>query len=249
MDVNAYLKRIGVEKPTVLNKETLDMLIRAHQCTVPFEDLECNYLKKRVSLDPDVLFDKIVNKGRGGYCFELNYIFKDFLVALGFDAFNVFCRVRSMERPVMHRGIFVRFQDGLYYADVGFGGPMPFGSVKLEDGLKQDVAGETFWFDKTDDYWWHLSRISESGEEESALYMTTQPQTDIEFESMNYYCSTNPEGRFVSLTLVNLRLPDGYYSITDRTFTIKKGSEKQEKEITSDEEFRSILSEYFSINL
>ena len=47
MDVNAYLKRIGLEKPTVLDREALDKLIRAHQCTVPFEDLECNYLKKK----------------------------------------------------------------------------------------------------------------------------------------------------------------------------------------------------------
>ncbi|MBR5337975.1 MAG: arylamine N-acetyltransferase [Lachnospiraceae bacterium] len=249
MDINAYLKRIGLDKPEVLDKESLDRIIRAHQCSIPFEDLECNYLKKRVYIDQESLFDKIIKRNRGGYCFELNTLFKDFLVELGFDAYSVFCRVKSMERPVMHRGTFVRFEDGLYFADVGFGGPMPFGCVKLEDGLKQDISGETFWFEKEDDYWWGLFRINESGEKESTLYMTTQPQQDIEFEAMNFYCCTNPEGRFVTITLVNLRTPDGYYSITERTFTAKKGSEKTEKEITTDEEFRDYLKKYFNISL
>ncbi len=249
MDVNAYLKRIGATKPDVLDREALDKLVQAHHLSVPFEDLECNYLKNKVSLDPEVLFDKVVNKNRGGYCFELNGIFKNFLVALGFDAFSVFCRVRSMERPVMHRGTFVRFDDGIYFVDVGFGGPMPFGSVKLIDGVNQDIHGETFRFDKTDDYWWHLSRLNEAGEEESCLYMTTQPQPDIEFESMNYYCCTNPEGRFVTVTLVNLRRPNGFYSITQRIFTSKIDGVKTEKEITSDDEFRSILKDHFNIVL
>ena len=249
MDVNAYLKRIGAVNPEKIDREALDKLVQAHHLSVPFEDLECNYLKKRVSLDPDVLFDKVVTRKRGGYCFELNGLFKDLLVAMGFDAFSVFARVRSMERPVRHRGTFVRFSDGLYFVDVGFGGPMPFGSVKLVDGLKQDICGETFWFEKEDDYWWGLYRTNEAGEKEACLYMTTQPQPDIEFESMNYICSTEPGGRFVDTTLVNLRRPDGHCSITDRIFTIKKDGVKTEKEITSDEEFKDILSEYFGIKL
>ena len=232
-----------------MDKEALDGIIRAHQCSIPFEDLECNYLKKRVYIDRDSLFDKIITRKRGGYCFELNTLFKDFLLELGFNAFSVFCRVRSMERPVMHRGTFVRFEDGLYFADVGFGGPMPFGCVKLEEGLRQDIAGETFWFEKEDDYWWGLYRENEAGERESTLYMTTQPQPDIEFEAMNFYCCTNPEGRFVTITLVNLRQPDGYCSITERTFTSKKGEVKVEKEIDSDEEFREYLEKYFNIIL
>ena len=249
MDVNAYLERIGMERPAVLDRDALDALTKAHQCQVPFEDLECNYLKNRVFLDPDRLFDKIVNRKRGGYCFELNGIFKNFLVELGFDAFCVFCRVGSMDRPVMHRGIFVKLPDGMYYTDVGFGGPMPFGCVKFEEGLKQQIGEETFWFEKADDYWWNLRRIDEAGESASVLYMTTQPQPDIEFESMNYFCCTNPEGRFVTLTIVNRKTVDGYYGIMDRTFTVKKGSEKTEKQIESDEEFRTILEKYFDIRL
>ncbi|MBE6015087.1 MAG: arylamine N-acetyltransferase [Lachnospiraceae bacterium] len=249
MDLKAYYERLGIERPAVLDKAALDKIIQAHQCSIPFEDLECNYLKKKVLVDTDSLFNKIITNKRGGYCFELNGLFKHFLEETGFDVFSVFCRVRSFDRPVMHRGNFIRFSDGLYFADVGFGGPMPYGCVKLEDGLKQDIFGETFWFEKADDYWWNLKRLNEEGETESVLYMTTQPQPDIEFEAMNYFCCTNPEGRFVTLTLVNLRRPDGYYSITDREFKSKVGDRVEERTLTTDEEFRETLSKYFGINL
>lgn len=249
MDLKAYYERIKLERPTKLDKNALDEIVRAHQCTIPFEDLESNYLKKQVSINPEVLFDKVITRKRGGYCFELNGLFKDFLCETGFDAFCVFCRVKSMERPVMHRGVFVRLEDGIHYVDVGFGGPTPFGSVKFEPDVRQDVMGETWWFEKQDDYWWALKRLNSDGEEEVTLNMTLQPQPDIEFESMNFYCCTNPEGRFVTVTLVNLRQPNGYYAITERTFTSSIDGVTKDKEIENDEEFRSLLKEYFGIVL
>ncbi len=52
MDVNAYLKRIGAEKPDKIDREALDKLVQAHHLSVPFEDLECNYLKKKGFFGP-----------------------------------------------------------------------------------------------------------------------------------------------------------------------------------------------------
>ena len=83
MDLKAYYERIKLEKPAKLDKNALDEIVRAHQCTIPFEDLESNYLHNRVSIDPEVLFDKVITRKRGGYCFELNGLFKDFLCETG----------------------------------------------------------------------------------------------------------------------------------------------------------------------
>lgn len=249
MDLKAYYERLGIEQPSKLDKEALDKIILAHQCSIPFEDLDSAYLKKAISIDPEVLFDKIITKKRGGYCFEMNGLFKDLLVATGFDAYCCYCKVRGIERPVMHRGVFVRLEDGLYYGDVGFGGPMPAGSVKLEEGLKQVIEGETFWFEKPDEYWWNLRRLNEAGEEESCLWMTTQPQADIDFEAPNYMCCRNPEGRFTTVRLANLRQPNGHYSITDNTFTSKIDGVKTEIKIENDQQFKELLEKYFGIVL
>ena len=249
MDLKAYYERIGIEQPKILDRAALDRIILAHQSSIPFEDLDSCYLKKAISIDPETLFQKIVVNKRGGYCFEMNGLFRDLLVATGYDAYCCYCKVRGIERPVMHRGVFVRLEDGLYYGDVGFGGPMPAGSVKLEEGLRQEVDGETFWFDKYDDYWWNLKRLNSAGEEESIILMTTQPQSDIDFEAPNYMCCRNPEGRFTTVKLVNLKTKTGHLSITDDEFVIEENGQKTVKTIESDEEFRKILKESFQIEL
>ena len=249
MNIEAYYERIGMKKPECLNKTALDEIILKHQCTIPFEDLTSNYLKEEVFLDYDKLFEKVITKKRGGYCFELNGLFKEFLCESGFDAYCCFAKVMGMERPIMHRGVIVKIDGELNFADVGFGGPMPPGAIKIVDGLRQVVDGETFWFEKRDGQWWALMRLDERGKEVPVILITLDPQMDVDFNALNYYCWSNPASRFVNVRLVNLRLPNGHYSITDDVFVKKIDGEKTEETIASDERFREILKEYFSIVL
>lgn len=52
---------------------------------VPFEAISLHYSKERkLYLDPDDLFEKIVRGGRGGYCMELNTFFGAVLRSMGF---------------------------------------------------------------------------------------------------------------------------------------------------------------------
>ena len=71
----AYLDRIGVARPGVLDEAArLRALHRAHQMAVPFENLSI-HLGEPISLDEDDLFGKIVDRRRGGFCYELNGAF------------------------------------------------------------------------------------------------------------------------------------------------------------------------------
>ena len=70
-DAKAYLGRIRYTEPVQKDKETLNGLIRAHLEQVPFENLDVCELGKVPSLDEGELFEKIVKRRRGGYCFEL----------------------------------------------------------------------------------------------------------------------------------------------------------------------------------
>ena len=80
--VMAYLNRVGVTAPTVSDAAGLRTLHRAHQRTVPFENLSI-HLAEPVSLDERDLIDKIVRRRRGGFCYELNGAFALLLEALG----------------------------------------------------------------------------------------------------------------------------------------------------------------------
>jgi N-hydroxyarylamine O-acetyltransferase len=83
MDTRAYLDRIGYAGPADPTPETLRGLHAANLLTVPFENLDIP-LGVPITLDADALFDKIVTRRRGGFCYELNGLFARLLAALGF---------------------------------------------------------------------------------------------------------------------------------------------------------------------
>src|SRR3984885_12209295 len=80
--VGAYLNRVGVAAPAGWDAAALRTLHRAHQLTVPFENLSL-HLAEPVSLAEPDLIDKIVRRRRGGFCYELNGAFALLLEALG----------------------------------------------------------------------------------------------------------------------------------------------------------------------
>ena len=143
-DVGAYLNRIGMASAPEVSLAGLNALIWAHQTHVPFEDLDVYYTRRPVSLEIPILYDKVVVRRRGGYCYELNALFARLLQDLGFDVRRVFCRVvrgRDFLPPCAHQAIVAAFGEDMYFCDVGFGGPMPAGALRIGDGVGGDVPG------------------------------------------------------------------------------------------------------------
>src|SRR5262245_12939825 len=97
MDIDAYLDRIGMARPAVADGAALRELHRAHQVAVPFENLSI-HLGERISLAEEDLFDKIVRRRRGGFCYELNGAFALVLEALGYHVRRVAIRVFGGEQ-------------------------------------------------------------------------------------------------------------------------------------------------------
>jgi N-hydroxyarylamine O-acetyltransferase len=249
-NLSGYLKRIGLSGAPSADLAGLNALIWAHQTHIPFEDLNTSWLHLPVSLEIPALYDKVVVRRRGGYCYELNALFTRLLLDLGFDARSVFCRVvrgRDFLPPCAHRAVVVALEGKLYFCDVGFGGPMPAGALEIADGVGQDVRGEYFCIDRFDDYWWMVSRNASAGVREAVLQFNTFPQTPQEFIAANMKSAMDPDSIFVKQILVNLRTTDGSLSITDDVFTFRRGREIRTEHIGDDQKLRGILEEYFGI--
>src|SRR5215813_1352063 len=84
MDVQAYLDRIQYHGPVNRDFATLRELHLAHLLRVPFENLSI-HAREPIVLNDDALFEKIVTRRRGGFCYELNGLFAALLGSLGFD--------------------------------------------------------------------------------------------------------------------------------------------------------------------
>src|ERR1041384_2069181 len=84
MNVVTYLQRLNYHGSTEPTAETLGELHRAHMLAVPFENLDI-HLGREIVLDDERLYAKVVERRRGGFCYELNGAFAGLLGALGFD--------------------------------------------------------------------------------------------------------------------------------------------------------------------
>ena len=249
-DVSRYLNRLGIGERPEPTLENLNRLIWAHQTHIPFEDLNTSFLNRPVPLDIPTLYEKIVIRRRGGYCYELNGLFTRLLLDLGYDARSVFCRVvrgRDFLPPCAHRGVVVALEGKLYFCDVGFGGPMPAGTLEIADGCGATIHGEYFRIDRFDDYWWTISRDTSQGVREAVLQFNTFPQLPQEFIAANMKSAVDPDSLFVRQILVNLRTEDGALSITDNAFTIRHSHSVETVTLPDEAALMRVLREYFGM--
>ena len=79
----AYLNRINYHGSLEPNAETLRDLQVAHLLAVPFENLSI-HSGEPIVLEDEALFEKVVQRRRGGFCYELNGLFAWLLRNLGF---------------------------------------------------------------------------------------------------------------------------------------------------------------------
>ena len=126
MNLDAYLDRIGYAGPRTPTLETLRAITRLHATTIPFENLSV-LIDGPPDLELPALEAKLVDAGRGGYCYEQNGLLAAALVALGFEVQGLSARVRygvppDVVTPRSHRLMRVETAEGTAFADVGFGG-------------------------------------------------------------------------------------------------------------------------------
>lgn len=136
--VDRYLDHLGFEGSPRVDLETLTALQLAHLRSVPFENLDV-YLGVDVTVDPQDALTKILDRRRGGWCFELNGAFALLLEALGFDVTHLGAAVLLGGPTVVidHLCLEVTLDDA-YLVDVGFGDgfvlPIPLNRPGPHDG-------------------------------------------------------------------------------------------------------------------
>lgn len=125
-----YLSRIGYPDPADTSLGTLKTLVTRHQASIPFESMDV-LLDNAISLQASHVDHKLLQAGRGGYCFEHASLTQRALAALGFETRIYLARVRLARGfdgpapPATHACLQVRTDQGIYLVDTGFGGGLP----------------------------------------------------------------------------------------------------------------------------
>jgi N-hydroxyarylamine O-acetyltransferase len=201
-----YLDRIGVSPDAGLAE-----VHRAHVTAIPFENLD-SHQGLPVSLELDDLQRKLVDAGRGGYCFEHNLLFAAALDALGLRAEPMLARVRlgrppGTPRPRTHLVHRVHAEDRVWLADVGFGNgtllePIPFGP-----GGEHEQSG---WrFRVVQDGAEHVLQNLDGSEWADVYGFVPEPVPRIDIDTSNWFTCTHPRSPFVAGLIVAVNRPDG----------------------------------------
>lgn len=250
MNAEKYLARLRAPRPSALTAEALRALTRAHLEQVPFENLEIFRQRRCPSLEPEDLYRKVVEEGRGGYCFELNKLFYLLLRELGYDCYCAAARIpyrRSDPRPLSHRTIIVRAEGGRWLCDVGFGGPSPKGAMLLDAG-EQVVEGERF-SSRTEDGVLTVYRHDPDGMQPLTCFRD-EPAPEVDFDVLNGYWGYHPGSVFTQKPVLYRCIPGGILSLKGDEFTVtRRGETVQSRQISGEEELSDLLAGSFGLAL
>jgi N-hydroxyarylamine O-acetyltransferase len=256
MDPDRYLARLSVDPGDAADPtyRTLARLHRAHVTSVPFETLSITGdpyggpAGEGVDLSIPALYEKLVERNRGGFCFELNGLFGWLLAELGFDVTRVAARmVSDLELPANHHPLLVTL-DRTYVVDVGMGAPMLREPVPLGGSVGPDEAGVSWRVAGSDrpdaDY---RLRYREGDDWEDRYVFDETPRDLRYFAATCDYLQSAPESGFTGDPVVVRPTPDGHAKLKPTAFSRTRGGETEVRSV-DEAEYRRLLREEFGID-
>ena len=248
MNIKAYLERLDYTGPVAPSADTLRQLQVAHLRAVPFENLSI-HSGEPIILDDESLFDKIVSRRRGGFCYELNGLFGALLRALGFDVSMLSACVANAEGifgpDFDHMALMVTLAER-WLVDVGFGDsflePLRLGEESIQ------VQGNSAYRIVPEDDSFVLKRQSSEADWKSQYSFTLKPYEYSDYAEMCRYHQTSPQSHFTRSRICSRATPGGRISLSDLRFiTTTADGKRQERILTNQEEYATILRDHFGI--
>ena len=117
----------------------------------------------------------------------------------------------------------------------------------MADGVEANFGRETYFVDKADDFWWTLSRTTSAGDREKIIQFYTMPQDNVNFITMNFYCSQSPDSVFTQKLFLNIRTEDGVNSVLGDLFTQTRNGVTRKHTIESRAELQDIMQNCFRL--
>jgi len=248
LDVSSYLARIGYSGATEVTAESLRTLHRAHMMSVPFENLDIS-LGRRIEIDEETIVKKVVERRRGGFCYELNGAFAALLRALGFQVTLLSARVARADGGVSpefdHLALRVDLEQP-WLADVGFGESF-LEPLRLSAGTEQSDPAGVFRLMQESDRW-HLQKSEPDGWRAQYSF-SLQPHRLEDFAGMCRYHQTSPQSSFTQKRICSRATPDGRITLSEMKLIRTSKGQREETNLTSREEWIASLQEQFGISL
>jgi N-hydroxyarylamine O-acetyltransferase len=245
MNLTAYLNRIqygGTPRPDLA---TLTALHRQHQLTVPFENLDVQ-LGRSLDTTTEAAYAKIVERRRGGWCYEMNGLFSWALREIGFDVTRLSAGVMRERVGDFQLGNHLCLHVALdepYLADVGFGGSL-FEPLPLRAIERTDTPYRLQLTQVEDGYWRFIERTH--GDPFSFDFRTVPADETLLTQKCDYQ-RADPASPFVQNVVVQRRTHDTHLSLRGRVLSITTAAGIDKTMLNSAAEFITTLAGRFDL--
>jgi N-hydroxyarylamine O-acetyltransferase len=221
--------------------------------TVPFENLDIGR-KRPIRLDLDALWDKIVVRRRGGFCYELNGLFAWLLQSIGYEVTYLNARVFNAKGELGidfdHLALLVQIPtvDGRWLVDVGFGDSFNE-PLNFEERGEQPQELRAYRIEQTSNGYITWQR-NYDGTWERHYFFDLQPHKfPEEYEAACLYHQTSPRSSFTRSSIISRATPDGRVSLEENWLILTQDGQRSKRLLKDQGEYHSLLKQYFDIAL
>jgi N-hydroxyarylamine O-acetyltransferase len=248
VNVAAVLERIGHNGDRRPTADTLARLQMSFLMSVPFENLDI-HLGVPIRLDPESLIDKIVTRRRGGFCYELNSLFRDLLRELGYQVDSVAARMARTEGgfgiPFDHMALIVELEERLL-VDVG-NGQACHQPLQIDDPSQvATTEGIDYRVVPFEDGYLVETRRSDAVFGPRYRF-TLEPHPTEDFAGGCEYHQTSPDSVFTKGRLATLALANGRIRLAGNELAETVGGVRDVRELESEEAVFDCLRDRFGI--
>jgi len=243
----SYFARIGYQGEPRPDLAGVAEIMRCQLQTVPFENLDVR-AGKPISLAPEDIVAKIVQRRRGGYCYEVNGLFAMALTALGVDYRFVGCRPMTypVRRPRTHMAILATFDGEEWLCDTGFGSYGMRAPMRLDAAAEVRQGPDRFQLHHPDGREYRL-RAWVDGDWAEQYGFDLAHHEWIDFLPANWLNSTHPETLFTQHLIAMRQTPEGRVILfDDRLKTVTRGATETRR--IEPHELDAVLRERFGLD-
>ncbi len=247
MNLDAYLARIGLDHRPAATLEGLTRLHHAHLTAISYENLDVQ-LGRPVTIERPAIYDKIVTRRRGGWCYEMNGMLGWALGELGF-------RVTRATGAVMraaagdakngnHLVLRVELPEGLYLADVGFGDG-PRDPIRIAAG---PFTSHGFPFELTQQGgdWWRLADLRPGAK---SFDFHLAPADEALLAEKCAFLQTAPHSPFVQNLVAQRHTAEGHAILRGRIISRVTPSGAAERTLADAGDLVATLKDVFDLDV
>ncbi|MET9294336.1 arylamine N-acetyltransferase [Streptomyces sp. NPDC003077] len=253
--ITGYTSRIGFDAPLEPTLACLRRLHEAHLYRVPFENFSMHRNAER-GLTEEALREVIVDRRRGGICFETGRMMQSLFDACGLDyEIRLGSGCEPHPTPATHQVFVVTVDGERWLFDIGYGARGPRGPVLLADGAElahpalstrvrlDHAGGAPVWTVSIKEH------AVNATEWQDIYRFVDTPARALDLEMAHFYTTASPHSLLNRHKVASIPTPTGRVSVRDGHLTVVADGGSTTTPIDDGAELQELVGRYFGITV